>query len=243
MSDQITSAMVLAAGLGTRMRPLTLKTPKPLIEVDGRSMADRALDRLKEAGITRAVLNISYLGEQIEAHFAQRMDLDILFSKEEEPLETGGGVQQALDLLQGDAFFVMNGDAILLNGPSPTLQRMALEWQREEMDVLLLLLPAHKAVGYEGLGDFTLDAAGVPAFRGERETAPFVFSGTQVLARRVFEGRATGKWSLREVYQQAIAQGRARAIVHDGQWLHVGTPEGLKVAEQHLKKQKHATLD
>ncbi|WP_135080809.1 nucleotidyltransferase family protein [Terasakiella sp. SH-1] len=233
MSDVITSGMVLAAGLGTRMRPLTLTTPKPLIPVAGRTMADRALDRLKEAGVTQAVLNISYLGEQIEAHFATRTDLDIQLSKEDEPLETGGGVHKALPMLSGDAFFVMNGDAVLVNGEQPTLQRLADQWGAD-LDVLLLLLPIEKATGYEGYGDFTLNEEKVPAFRGEAPSAPYVFSGTQILSRRVFDGRKTGKWSLREVYQDAIVQGRAQAIVHDGDWLHVGTPEGLEVAERYF---------
>ncbi|SCA55600.1 putative Nucleotidyl transferase family protein Mannose-1-phosphate guanyltransferase [Candidatus Terasakiella magnetica] len=239
MSDAITFGMVLAAGLGTRMRPLTLYTPKPLIKVAGRTMADRALDRFLEAGVQNAVLNISYLGDQIAKHFEERSDLAISLSEEDEPLETGGGVQKALPLLKGDAFFVMNGDAILLNGPTPALERLAAKWAREdEIDVLLLLLPSHKATGYEGQGDFTLSSDGIPAFRGELDTAPYVFSGTQVLSRRVFEGREMGKWSLREVYEQAIAQGRVKAIVHDGDWLHVGTPEGLDVAEDYFAKRE-----
>jgi MurNAc alpha-1-phosphate uridylyltransferase len=236
MSDQITSGMILAAGLGTRMRPLTLHTPKPLIKVAGRTMADRAIDRLKDAGVTRAVLNISYLGAQIEDHFKSRHDIDIHLSPEDEPLETGGGVQKALPILQGHAFFVMNGDAVLLNGPTPALSRMKDFWDSAKMDVLLLLLPAPKAIGYDGAGDFTLDNNNCPAFRGERTTAPYVFSGVQILSRQTFQHRTETKWSLRNIYQDAITAGRACALVHDGDWLHVGTPEGLKVAEDYFAK-------
>ena len=156
MSSEITSAMVLAAGLGTRMRPLTLYTPKPLIEVAGRTMADRALDRIVESGLKHAVINASYLGDQIVDHFKNRNDLEIINSEEDEPLETGGGVQQALPDLKGEAFFVLNGDAILLNGPSPVLSRMAKKWMSDDMDVLLLLVPTTKAIGSDGQGDFTL---------------------------------------------------------------------------------------
>ncbi len=236
MSEHITSGMVLAAGLGTRMRPLTLHTPKPLIKVAGRTMADRALDRLKEAGVSDVVLNISYLGEQIASHFKNRTDMNIQLSNEDEPLETGGGVQKALPLLKGKAFFVLNGDAVLLNGPTPTLRRMKDFWNAADMDVLLLLLPSAKAIGYNGPGDFTLDNRSIPAFREERNTAPYVFSGVQILAHNTFENRPRGKWSLREIYQDAITKGRARALVHDGDWLHVGTPEGLEVAEDYFAK-------
>jgi len=236
MSNGLKSGMVLAAGLGTRMRPLTIATPKPLIEVAGRTMADRAVDRLVEAGMENVVLNISYLGEQIRAHFDKRHDVKISFSVENEPLETGGGVQKALPLFQGDAFFVLNGDAVLLNGPTPPLERMKHKWHPEELDVLMLLHPSTKAIGYEGQGDFTLSPDGVPAFRTEGETVPYIFTGVQILSRRAFEGRTVGAWSLRDIYQDAIASGRARAIVHDGDWLHVGTPEGLELAESYFAK-------
>lgn len=238
MFGEINSGMVLAAGLGKRMRPLTLNTPKPLIEVAGRTMADRAVDRLVEVGVTNVVLNISYLGDQIAAHFDNRHDVNINLSQESEPLETGGGVQKALGLLQGDAFYVLNGDAVLLNGPTPALERMASKWKRQDLDVLMLLHPSSKAIGYEGRGDFTLSPDGIPAFREEQDTVPYIFSGVQILSRKAFEGRNTGSWSLRDIYQDAIKKGRARAIVHDGDWLHVGTPEGLDLAESYFAKYK-----
>ncbi len=236
MSYGISSGMVLAAGLGTRMRPLTLTIPKPLIQVAGRTMADRALDLLADAGVSDAVLNISYLGDQIAAHMESRHDIKISLSEEMEPLETGGGVFQALDALKGEAFFVMNGDAVLLNGPSPTLERLARKWSHEDLDVLLLLHPSAKALGYEGRGDFFLTPDGVPSFRGEKEDAPYVFTGTQILSRAAFRNKTLSKWSLREIYVDAIENGRARAIVHDGDWLHVGTPEGLELAEDYFEK-------
>jgi MurNAc alpha-1-phosphate uridylyltransferase len=236
MSEKITSGMVLAAGLGTRMRPLTLTTPKPLIKVAGRTMADRCVDRLVDEDVEKAVLNISYLGDQIKDHFSKRTDVEIYLSHEDEPLETGGGVMQALPHLTGDAFYVMNGDAILLDGPTPTLERLSRKWQREDLDVLLLLIPSAKAFGYEGKGDFYLSSDGIPSFRGENETAPYVFTGTQILSKAAFENKVVGKWSLRDIYVEAMEKGRLRAIVHDGEWLHVGTPEGLQDAEDYFKK-------
>ncbi|NVJ90972.1 MAG: nucleotidyltransferase family protein [Methylocystaceae bacterium] len=236
MSHPITSGMILAAGLGTRMRPLTNTTPKPLIKVAGRTMADRAIDLLKHNGVENVVLNASYLGEQIKDHFAKRTDIQIDISEESQPLETGGGVTKALPLLKGDAFFVLNGDAVLLNGHTPALERMARKWQHEDLDILLLLHPSNKAIGYDGRGDFTLTSNGTPAFRTEQRDAPYVFTGVQIIARHTFEGRTVTKWSLREIYQNAIEKGRAKAIVHDGDWLHVGTPHGLELAEDHFAK-------
>lgn len=236
MSSVITSGMILAAGLGTRMRPLTLTTPKPLIKVAGRSMADRALDRLIEAGVSSAVLNVSYLGEQIVDHFGARDDIEINFSWEDTPLETGGGVCKALPYLEGDAFFVVNGDAVLHNGPTPALARMAAAWE-EGIDVLFLLMPRTVAMGYDGVGDFYLDDAKRPHFRDPDEaSAPYVFTGVQILSKAAFAGRDHGVWSLRDLYQQAIAAGRARALVHEGDWLHIGTPQGLEDAEQYFAR-------
>ncbi|NVK19855.1 MAG: nucleotidyltransferase family protein [Methylocystaceae bacterium] len=236
MSVKVTSGMVLAAGLGTRMRPLTLTTPKPLIKVAGRTMADHCLDRLKEAGIEDAVLNISYLGDQIKEHFSKRNDLSISFSEENEPLETGGGVVKALPLLKGDVFCVMNGDAVLVNGPHLALNQMTEQWDKEAMDVLLLLHPKDKAIGYNGAGDFYINDVGKPDFRDDRKTAPYVFTGVQLLARTAFDKKTQQKWSLREIYQDAIQQGRARALIHEGDWLHVGTPDGLQLAEDYFAK-------
>lgn len=236
MSVKITSGMVLAAGLGTRMRPLTLTTPKPLIKVAGRTMADHCLDRLKEAGIKDAVLNISYLGDQIKDHFASRTDLALSFSEETEPLETGGGVTKALPLLKGDVFCVMNGDAVLVNGPRPALEVMCECWESDDLDVLLLLHPKGKALGYDGVGDFYINDKKQPEFRADRETAPYVFTGVQLLARSAFDQKTQQKWSLREIYQDAIEQGRVRAVVHEGDWLHVGTPDGLQLAEDYFAK-------
>jgi len=233
IQGKIESGMILAAGLGTRMRPLTLTTPKPLIPVAGRTMADRAVDRLIEAGVAQVVMNVSYLGDQITDHFEKRHDVALAFSQEETPLETGGGVLKALPHLRGAAFFVVNGDAVLLNGPTPALARMTAAWH-EGLDVLFLVIPRERARGYDGRGDFTLSAAGLPAFRGDQTTAPYVFTGVQILSRRAFDDKPTGAWSLRTVYQAAIAKGRAQALVHDGDWLHVGTPEGLEDAERYF---------
>lgn len=236
MSSQINSGMVLAAGLGTRMRPITNTIPKPLIPVAGRTMADRALDRLMDIGIERAVLNISYLADEIETHFQNRTDLDIRFSPEDKPLETGGGVQNALPLLTGDAFVIMNGDAVLLNGPTPALKRMADYMQaHENCDALLLLHPTTRALGYDGRGDFFLPDD-VPAFRGSAEAAPYVFTGVQILKRHLFDTPQDGAWSLREIYERTIALKTCHALVHDGDWLHIGTPDGLDLATNYFSK-------
>lgn len=237
MSETITSGMVLCAGLGTRMRPLTLKTPKPLIPVAGKTMADYAVDRLIEAGVDQVVLNVSYLGDQIKDHFGKRGDVTIDFSEEHEPLETGGGVFNALDKLKGEAFIVMNGDAILIDGPTPALSRMLRKWHKNDLDVLMLLQSTAKATGYDGRGDFFLTAEGIPSFRDEQLTAPYVFTGIQILSRRGFEERASGKWSLRDLYIEAIEKGRAMAILHDSDWLHVGTVEGLELAENYFAQE------
>lgn len=236
MSQAVTSGMVLAAGLGTRMRPLTLTMPKPLIKVAGRTMADRCLDRLIEAGVDTCVLNTSYLGDQIQGHFKNRMDLNIIFSPEAEPLETGGGVTKALPHLLGDAFYVLNGDAVLVNGSRPALTNLQKHWNPDEMDALLLLHPREAAIGFDGTGDFFLDDQDRPSFRGEAESAPYVFTGVQILAKQAFAHKTVTKWSLRDIYMDAITDGRIKAVIHEGDWLHVGTPDGLTLAEEYFAK-------
>lgn len=236
MSEKITTAMILAAGLGLRMRPLTETTPKPLIEVLGRTLLDRALDRLVEAEVEKVVVNASYLADQIIAHVKKRQDIEIIISHEETPLETGGGVMKALPHLGTKPFFAMNSDAILLNGPKPTLTRMAKNWDPDKTDVLLLLHPLVSAHGYDGKGDYGLKPDGLLKESRERGAAPYVFTGTQILHPRVFKDRFETKWSLKQVYDDALHLRRARALVHEGEWFHVGTPQGLKDAETFLSR-------
>ncbi|MBF0305900.1 MAG: nucleotidyltransferase family protein [Alphaproteobacteria bacterium] len=217
--------MVLAAGLGLRMRPITERLPKPLVEVAGRSMLDRVFDHLDAFGIERRVVNLHHLGGMIRDHLAGRADVD--FSDEPVLLETGGGVAKALPLLGGEPFLVANADIVWLDGPTPALTRMAQAWDGAAMDALLLLQPAASAFGYDGRGDFSLDANGAPRRRREGEMAPFIFAGVQILKPELFRDAPQGAFSLNLIYDRALAAGRLRAIVHDGRWFHVGTPAAL----------------
>ena len=227
-------AMILAAGLGERMRPLTDERPKPLIEVRGRALIDAILERLEAAGVAEAVINLHYLGHKIEAHLKDRTSPRIVFSHESERLETGGGVRKALPLLGEAPFFVINGDVCWLDGCTPALRRLADAWDEARMDALLLLHPTAFAVGYEGRGDFMLGPDGRLRRRGEREVAPFVFAGLQILHPGLFEGAPEGSFSLNSLYDKAAARERLWGLRHDGEWFHTGTPEQLAEVEAAL---------
>ncbi|HVC51407.1 MAG TPA: nucleotidyltransferase family protein [Stellaceae bacterium] len=233
MSDILKSAMVLAAGLGTRMRPLSEAVPKPLLEVGGRTLLDHAIDRLALAGVERVVVNVHYKAEQITAHLAGRRVPRIEISHEDAPLETGGGVARALDRLD-ERFFVVNGDVVWLDGVEFALARLARAFAADRMDAVLLFQQAVSAVGYDGNGDYFLDSLGVPRRRTEREIAPYIFTGVQLLHRRLFAGVKEQKFSLNRLYSRAEATGRLHAIVHDGEWYHVGTPQGLAATRVRL---------
>ena len=233
MSGAPRTAMVLAAGLGTRMRPISDSVPKPLLEVGGRTLLDHAIDRLAAAGVERVVVNVHYKAEMVIAHLARRDRPCIEISREEELLETGGGVAQALPQL-GDAFFVVNGDVLWLDGREDALLRLAAAFDAKRMDAVLLLQRTVTAIGYDGHGDYLLDPLGVPRRRGEREIAPFLFGGLQLLHRRLFDGIAERRFSLNRIYDCAAAAGRLHAIVHDGEWFHVGTPQGLAATRARL---------
>jgi N-acetyl-alpha-D-muramate 1-phosphate uridylyltransferase len=225
--------MVLAAGLGKRMRPLTDARPKPLVEVAGQPLIVHALDRLADAGVERAVVNLHYKPEMIEAALAGRTRPRIELSHEAELLETGGGVKKALPLLR-ETFFVLNGDVFWLDGVTPALTRLAQYFDGKRMDVLLLLQRTAGAVGYEGRGDYFLDPLGVPRRRSEREVAPYIFAGIQILHQRLFNGVGDTVFSLKKLYDRAEDAGRLGAIVHDGEWFHIGTPAGLEAARARL---------
>ncbi|MBV8890124.1 MAG: nucleotidyltransferase family protein [Alphaproteobacteria bacterium] len=227
------TAMVLAAGLGTRLRPITESTPKPLVEIGGRTLLDHVLDRLELAGIERVVVNLHYKADMVRAALARRAPPHIDFSEEAELLETGGAVKQALPLL-GEAFFVVNVDVLWLDSRAPALDRLAGADDAEHRDGILLLQRTVTAVGYDGLGDFFLDPMGVPRRRGEREIAPYLFSGIQLLHRRAFDGVAGRVFSLNQVYDRLSRAGRLAAIVHDGEWYHIGTPAGLAATRGRL---------
>jgi len=220
------SAMVLAAGLGIRMRPLTDEVPKPLLEIGGRPLLDHAIDHLALADVERVVVNLHYRAEQIAAHLAARKHPKITLSHEAERLETGGGVFRALPHLD-EAFFVVNADVLWLDGAEYALSRLAHAFDAERMDAVLLFERTTTAIGYDGSGDYFLDPLGTPRHRGEREVAPYIFAGVQLLHRNLFDGVTDTVFSLRRLYDRAEANGRLHAIVHDGEWYHVGTPEGL----------------
>jgi len=232
------TAMVLAAGLGLRMRPLTLERPKPLIKVAGRTMLDYALDRLADAGVERAVVNTHYLGHMIAEHLAHRKAPEIVLSPEPEALETGGGVRAALGHLGDDPFFVVNADIVWLDGPGSALRQMAALWDPERMDALLLLNPTASAIGYEGAGDYFIEPDGVLRRRAEFEIAPHVYAGVQIVKPALYRDPAlpAGKFSNNRVWDTAQAAGRLFGTRHDGLWFHVGTPEALSEAEEIIER-------
>lgn len=227
--------MVLAAGLGERMRPITLTTPKPLILLGGRTMLDRALDALTAQGVEQVVVNAHHLAHVIARHLAGRNRPVIRLSVEADRLETGGGVRHALPLLGDDPFFVINGDILWRDGRSPTLADLATAWEEERMDALLLLHPCDLALGYDGPGDFHRKDDGRLVRRRHEECAPFLFAGLQILHPRLFADAPEGPFSLNLLYDRAIAQGRLFGIEHRGRWCHVGTPADIPVAESFLR--------
>ncbi|MFT3921629.1 MAG: nucleotidyltransferase family protein [Myxococcales bacterium] len=230
------SAMVFAAGLGTRMGELTRSTPKPLVQVGGRALLDYALTHFEQAGCERIVVNCHYLGEQIAAHVAARRGPSaIALSREEVLLETGGGVMQALPLLGEGPFFSANSDTIWLDhaGDSSALGRLSEAFDPARFDALLLLHPRERAIGYRGPGDFDLNEQGELV----RSPSPrYVFSGLQILTPALFAGRTVAPFSLRELYRAAErpdgSLARMGGLVHRGDWIHVGTPGELREAER-----------
>ena len=232
-------AMVLAAGLGKRMRPLTATRPKPLIEVAGRSLIDHALERLRAAGVRKAVVNVHYLGDAVEAHLKSRVKgLEIAVSDERERLlETGGGLVKALPLIDADPFLVVNSDNLWIDGPVDALKLLAANWDEVRMDALLLLVPLARAHCHSGRGDFHMDAAGALSRRRPRGVAPFVFTGIQMVSRRLFAGELPdGPFSANLLWDRAIAAGRCFGAVHQGLWFDVGRPESIRKAEEILRE-------
>ncbi len=230
----IDSAMILAAGFGTRMKPITDHIPKPLVPLAGRTLIDHALDRLVAAGVKRVVVNTHYKAEMIATHLQQRHDIAIELSHEAALLDTGGGVKKALPLL-GEAFFVLNADVFWLNSKVPALARLRRAWDATRLDALLLVQRTVSAVGYDGPGDFAVDPVGQLRRRGEREVAPHLFAGIEILSRRFFADSPDGAFSLNLLWNRAIEAGRIEALIHDGEWFHVGTPAGLAATEERLR--------
>jgi N-acetyl-alpha-D-muramate 1-phosphate uridylyltransferase len=225
-------AMVLAAGMGVRMRPLTDKIPKPLVAVAGRPLIDHVLDRLAEAGVDRAVVNVHHLADQIERHLAGRQTPRIVISDERsELLDTGGGVVKALPVLSAAPFFHLNADTIWIDGVRPNLLRLAGMFEPNRMDALLLLAATSTSVGYAGPGDFAMAPDGRLTRRPEREVAPFVYAGAAILSPTLFSTAPPGAFSLNLLFDRAIKAGRLYGLRLEGVWMHVGTPEAIAAAE------------
>lgn len=235
-SPRPSTAMVLAAGIGKRMRPLTATTPKPLIEVAGKALVDHGLDRLADAGVTKAVVNVHYLADLVEVHVLKRDRPGIVISDERgQRLETGGGVAKALPLLGPEPFFIYNSDSFWIEGYANNFDLLAEFWDDAQMDMLLLLSPTVTAVGYDGRGDFTMDAVGRLARRPERRVAPFVYAGVAIAHPRIFADAPAGSFSLNRLFDRAMESGRLFGVHMDGIWLHVGTPEAIEEAEEAIR--------
>jgi MurNAc alpha-1-phosphate uridylyltransferase len=226
------TAMVLAAGLGERMRPLTDKMPKPLVTVAGKPLIDHVLDRLAAAGVERAVVNVHYLADMIERHLKSRTKPQIVISDEREKLlDTGGGVVKALAAIGREPFIHVNSDTIWIDGVKPNLERLTGAFDPATMDALLLLAPVSTSIGYPGRGDFTMAPDGRLTKRGERNIAPFVYAGAAILRPELFDDAPDGAFSLTTLFSRAEAVGRLHGLRLEGVWMHVGTPEAIKAAE------------
>jgi len=225
-------AMVLAAGVGVRMRPLTDRMPKPLINVGGRALIDHALDRLADAGVERAIVNVHHFADQVERHLAGRTRPQVAISDERERLlDTGGGIVKSLPALGDAPFFLINADTLWIEGVRPNLDRLAAAFDPAAMDALLLLAPTATSIGYEGRGDYALAADGRLRRRGEREIVPFVYAGAGILARALFDAAPPGAFSLNRLFDRAEVQGRLYGLRLEGLWMHVGTPAAIDEAE------------
>ncbi len=226
-------AMVLAAGLGTRMRVFNGKVPKPLVQVGGKALIDYVLDRLAEQGVERAVVNVHHLADQIEQHLAGRKRPKILISDErDELLGTAGGVIKALPKLGDGPFFHVNSDTIWIDGVKPNLGRLAAAFDPTRMDALLLVAPTASSIGYAGRGDFSMAPDGTLTRRGEREVVPFVYAGAAILTPAFFAGAAAGPSSMSPLFDRAAETQRLCGLRLEGVWMHVGTPDAIKAAEE-----------
>lgn len=224
--------MVLAAGLGTRMRPLTDKVPKPLVPVGGKPLINHVLDRLAAAGVETAVVNVHHFADQIEQHLKPRRAPKIVISDERDAvLGTGGGVVKALPKLGDGPFFHVNSDTIWIDGVKPNLRRLADAFDPARMDALLLLATTAASIGYSGRGDFSMAPDGRLTRRGEREVVPFVYAGAAILTPAFFAGAPAGAFSMSPLFDRAAEAQRLCGLRLDGLWMHVGTPDAIKAAE------------
>lgn len=231
------TAMVMAAGLGKRMRPLTATRPKPLVDVAGKALIDHALDRLRAAGIGKIVVNVHYLADALEAHLkARATDFQVSISDERKLLmETGGGLVQADKLIGADPFLVVNSDNYWVDGPADTLHLLASLWRDEDMDALLLVVPQARAGNHRGPGDFHMKADGRLTRREKGKVAPFVYTGIQMVSKRLLRDTPEGAFSTNILWDRAIAERRCFGAVHQGLWFDVGNPAAIKATERALQ--------
>jgi MurNAc alpha-1-phosphate uridylyltransferase len=229
------SAIVLAAGLGTRMRPYNGHVPKPLVQIGGKSLIDYSLDRLADAGVERAVVNVHHLADAIEHHLSARTRPQIVISDERGTLlGTGGGIAKALPQLGGTPFFLVNSDTVWLDGVKPNFTRLAEAFDPDVMDVLLLLAPTTDSIGYGGRGDYAMLSDGRLRRRAEGEVVPFVYAGAAILVPGLFADAPAGAFALTLLFDRAAAKGRLFGLRLEGVWMHVGTPEAVAAAEAAL---------
>jgi N-acetyl-alpha-D-muramate 1-phosphate uridylyltransferase len=231
------TAMIMAAGLGKRMRPLTATRPKPLIEVKGKALLDHVLEKLREAGVRKIVVNVHYLADALEAHLMSRdHGLEVVISDERDLLmETGGGLVRAAPLIDCDPFLALNSDNLWIDGPADTLRLLASQWDDSRMDALLLLVPQARALNHKGIGDFHMDRAGRIRRREKSHVAPFVFTGIQMVSKRLLRDSPEGPFSTNLLWDRAIAEGRCFGAVHQGLWFDVGTPQSIRLTETALE--------
>ena len=229
--------MILAAGLGRRMLPITEKVPKPLVRVGGMALIDRSVAVLSKAGVKRIVVNVHHMADQIETHLAANQGPEIIFSDERERLlESGGGVVNALQYFGDKPFFVVNSDSFWIEGFRPNLENMAKQWDDKTMDGLLLLAGVTNAVGYSGMGDFDMDPQGRLSRRDERKSAPFVYAGAAIFSPGLFSNAPEGPFSLNLLFDRALEHGRLFGVRLDGLWFHVGTPQSIREAEEAIAR-------
>ncbi len=242
MSGPIDTAMVMAAGLGTRMRPLTDDRPKALVEVDRKALIDHMLDRLVEAGITKAVVNVHAHADRLEAHLKARVGApEIVISDERDGLlETGGALVKARDVLPGGPIVVANIDSVWMEDIPGQLTRLITGYDAQTMDARLLMAAHGRSMGYHGQGDFLMDPLGRVTRRPFGDVAPFVYAGVQVFHMRLVEGFALEKFSLNRMWDPAIAAGRVFGMRLEGEWMHVGDPEARRLAERRLRHDEDA---
>ena len=231
------TAMIMAAGLGKRMRPLTATRPKPLIEVNGKALLDHVLERLRHAGVRKVVVNVHYLADALEAHLQSRdHGLDVVISDERDLLlETGGGLVRAAPLIDSDPFLALNSDNLWIDGPADTLKLLASHWDDGKMDALLLLVPQARALNHKGMGDFHMDSSGRIRRREKSHVAPFVFTGIQIVSKRLLRDAPNGPFSTNILWDRAIDEGRCFGAVHQGLWFDVGTPQSIQLTETALE--------